>query len=573
MAPEPSFARALFEGRIEEERVLPYPELTPGERDGLERGLDEVRRLGKTLDSADIDRRARIPEAVVDRLRELGLFGLTVPERFGGAGLSHTAYARMIEELARIDASVAVTVGAHHSIGLMGLLRFGTENQKQRYLPRLARGEWIAGFALTEPGAGSDAASVRSRVEPSPDGEGYVLNGNKIWVTNGGIGDLFTVFARSHHGEPHGRPGVTALLVERGPGLGSGPNEPKMGIRGASTTSLYFEDVRVHAANVLGDHGDGFRVAMEVLNDGRVGLAAGCVGGCKQLVGMAVARCRERRAFGRPIGDFEMVRAKVARMVCDTFALESMTYLTTGLIDAGAPDYAVESAICKVYGSETYWRVANETLQIAAGIGYMADHPYERMLRDARINLIFEGTNEILRAFIGLTGLQAPANGRVEVLAALRRPLSSLGLLGEHAAGRVRRALGRERMAGIHPILERQVDVLERGVDRLHREARRSLRIHGTDVTEKQLVQKRIADAAIDLYALVAVLARTTRAIEARGEEGAHREIDMTSTFAALADERVSRNLDRVDREEDALLEQIATDAYDEGGYGCDLIR
>jgi acyl-CoA dehydrogenase family protein 9 len=333
-------------------------------------------------------------------MKELGLFGLIIPEEYGGLGLSNTGYARIMQELAAVDASLAVTVGAHQSIGLKGLLLFGTEAQKKRYLPKLATGEWVAGFALTEPGAGSDAASIATRAELSEDGEGYVLNGNKIWITNGGFADLFTVFARTSAPDSGQKPRITALLVERGYGVKNGPNEEKMGIRGSSTTALYFEDVKVPAANVLGESGRGFKVAMEVLNSGRLGLAAGCVGGCKTMLQMAVERTQERKAFGRTIGDFGMIKEKISRMMCETYALESMTYLTTGLIDAGVPDYSLESAICKVFGSETYWMVANETLQIAAGIGYMTEYPYERMLRDSRINLIFEGTNEILRAFI-----------------------------------------------------------------------------------------------------------------------------------------------------------------------------
>lgn len=570
---EQSFMKAVFHGVIAEDLVFPYPEMPAEERENVALMVDSIRRFGEArVDPVAIDREHSIPEDVLQGMKELGLFGLIVPEQYGGLGLSNTGYARIMQELASIDASLAVTIGAHQSIGLKGILLFGTEAQKKKYLPRLASGELVAAFALTEPGAGSDAAGIATRAELSRDGEGYVLNGNKIWITNGGFADLFTVFARTSAPESGAKPRITALLVERGFGVQNGPNEEKMGIRGSSTTALYFEDVKVPAANVLGEPGRGFRVAMEVLNNGRLGLAAGCLGGCRRMIRMAVERSRERKAFGRSIGEFGMIKEKIARMMCETYALESMTYLTTGLIDAGVPDYSLESAICKVFGSETYWMVANETLQIAAGIGYMTEYPYERMLRDSRINLIFEGTNEILRAFIALAGLQGPGKQLTEVARAMREPIKGFGVLSDFAIQRARSALGRERLNRVHPVLKREAVIFEEGVAGLAREAERVLRKHGRDIAEKQFVQKRIAEVAIDLYALAAVLSRTTRLLEQRGEGGAQREVDLTSGFAALARERLTERLEHMEREDDELLKQVAVRTYEDGGYPLDIV-
>lgn len=371
---ERSFMKSLFHGVIEEDLVFPFPEMASEERENVAMMLDSVRKFCETrVDTPRIDREHRIPDDVLAGMKELGLFGLTIPEEHGGLGLSNAAYARVMQEVASFDGSLAVTMGAHQSIGLKGLLLFGSDAQKKKYLPKLATGENVAAFALTEPGAGSDAASITTRAELTDDGEHYVLNGSKIWITNGGFADLFTVFARTSAPESGMKPRITALLVERGFGVKNGPSEEKMGIRGSSTTTLYFEDVRVPAQNVLGEAGRGFKVAMEVLNSGRLGLAAGCVGGSKRMIKLAIERANERRAFGRTIGEFGMIKEKISRMMCETFALESMTYLTAGLIDAGVSDYSLESAICKVFGSETYWMVANETLQIAAGIGYMTN--------------------------------------------------------------------------------------------------------------------------------------------------------------------------------------------------------
>jgi acyl-CoA dehydrogenase family protein 9 len=291
--------------------------------------LESIRRFfAANVDSAKIDREHEIPAGVLQGLKDMGLFGLQIPTEYGGIGLSATGYARVMQEISSLDPAIAVTLGGHQSIGLKGILLFGTEDQKQRYLPRLATGEIVAAFALTEPSAGSDAAAIQTRADKVDDGA-YVLNGSKIWITNGGFADLFTVFARTSPAEEGAKPRITAFLVERGMGVESGPSERKLGIRGSSTTAIYFDNVRVPPKNVLGEVGRGFKVAMEVLNSGRLSIASGAVGASKRLLKLAVERTQERKAFGRSIGDFGLIKDKIATMMAETFALESMTYLTT----------------------------------------------------------------------------------------------------------------------------------------------------------------------------------------------------------------------------------------------------
>jgi len=573
MAIEQSFMKSLFHGVIAEELVLPYPELSQEEHDNLNLMLDSVRRFSeKSVDAAKIDREHEIPKEVLDGLKELGLFGMLIPSEYGGLGLSATAYARVMQELATIDGSLAVTLGAHQSIGLKGILLFGNEAQKQKYLPKLATGEWVAAFALTEPSAGSDAAAIATRAELAPDGEGYLLNGSKIWITNGGFADVFTVFARTSPVDEGQKPRITAFIVERAHGAKSGPPEEKLGIRGSSTTEVYFENVKVPSANVLGESGRGFKVAMEVLNSGRLGLGSGCVGMCKRLIGMAVERVNERKAFGRNIGEFGLIKDKIARMMIETYALESAVYLTAGLVDAKIADYSLESAICKVYGSETLWRVVNETLQIAAGIGYMSEYPYERLLRDARINLIFEGTNEILRCFIALSGMQGPGRELAEVVKAMREPIKGFGLLSDFAIRKARSALGRERLHRIHPVLNKETVIFEEFTAELAKNVDKALRKHGKEIAEMQYTQRRIADLAIDLYALGACLSRTTRAIEKKGEEGARREVELTAAFGQQAADRMGGIVRAFDKNDDELLKGIAGRAYQDGGYPFDVV-
>jgi acyl-CoA dehydrogenase family protein 9 len=568
-----SFMKALFHGVIAEEMIFPFPEMPAEDRENTAMILDSVRRFFTTqVDAAKIDREHTIPPEVLEGLKGLGLFGLQIPTQYDGIGLSTTAYARVMQEVASFDASIAVTLGAHQSIGFKAIQLFGTPEQKQRYLPKLATGQWTAAFALTEPSAGSDAAAIKTRAEPSADGSHYLLNGSKIWITNGGFADIFTVFARTSALEEGAKPKITAFIVERGMGITNGPNEHKLGIRGSSTTEIFMEDVRVPRENVIGEVGKGFKVAMEVLNNGRLSLASGCMGSCTTLLKLALERVQERRAFGRNIGEFGLIKDKIATMLSLAFALESMTYLTAGLVDAKAADYSLESGICKVFGSEALWSVVNETLQIAAGIGYMADYPYERMLRDARINLIFEGTNEILRCFVALSGMQGPGKALSDVVKAMREPIKGFGLLSDFAIRKARTVLGRERLTRAHPLLSREAVIFEENTNELATYVENMLRKHGREIAEMQLTQRRIADIASDLYALAACISRTTRAIERRGEEGARREIDMTSIFATGAQRRLRQNVFDATRNDDELRKAVAGRGYADGAYPFDIL-
>jgi len=570
---EQSFMKSLFHGVVAEELIYPFPEMSRDERDNTNMILDSVRKFIETsVDPVKIDREQVIPKEVLDGMKELGLFGMIIPQEHGGIGLSASSYARVVQEVASYDSSLAVTLGAHQSIGLKAILLFGTDEQKARYLPKLASGEKVAAFALTEPSAGSDAAAIQTRAEALGNGNGYMLNGSKIWITNGGFADVFTVFARTSAPDAGQKPKITAFIVERGMGVKSGPPEHKLGIRGSSTTEVFFEDVRVPEKNILGEVGRGFKVAMEVLNSGRLGLAAGSVGGAKRLIKMAVDRVQERKAFGRPIGEFGLIKDKIAVMMADTFAMESMTYLTAGLVDGKVSDYSLESAICKVYASETLWRVVNETLQIAAGIGYMQEYPYERALRDSRINLIFEGTNEILRCFVALSGMQGPGKELAEVVRAMREPIKGFGLLSDFAVRKARSALRRERMTRAHPVLNREAVVFEEYTAELSKQVDKVLRKHGREIAEMQYTQKRVADMAMDLYATASVLSRTTRAIEKRGEEGARREIDLTTIFVAAAERRLEEQVRSFDKNDDELRKSVASRAYLDGGYPFDVI-
>ena len=573
MATDGSFLKSLFHGVIADGLVAPYPQLDRPDADVLQTVIGRVARYCEaSVDSGAIDRRSDIGADVLAGLRETGAYGLSVPQAYGGLGLSLTCHARVVQEIAGYDPSLALTLIAHQSLGTDPLLRYGTDEQKKRLLPGLASGKRLAAFALTEPAAGSDAAGIRTLATRTEGG--YQLRGSKLWVTNGGIADVFMVFARTAREEDAAKPGITAFAVERSDKVRSGVQGPRLGVRGTSTTEVHFEDVFVPDANVIGERGRGFKVAMEALNQGRVVLAAACVGQCKRVTKLAVARAQDRRAFRRPIGEFGLIKDKIARMLAETYALESVVYLASGLADAGVVDYSIECAAAKVFGSETLSRVVDEAWLISAGNGFDENQPFARHLRDAHAQLVFGGTNEILRCFIALSGMQGPGLALADVARAMREPIKGFGLLGEFAVRKAKSALGgrRERFSRAHPLLNRETVVFEDYAQELAKNTEKVLRKHGKEIAEMQYTQRRIADMAIDLFAIAATVSRTSRAIERGGEEGARREIDLTTVFVAGAEKRLAANVSSFDKNDDELRKAIASRAYVDGGYPLDVV-
>lgn len=561
---EMSFARGLFRGEFTAEDVFPYPGARAGSRDVLSMLLDALDRLAKEPEVLKIEEEKRIPAGILDKMRAIGLFGLVIPEEYGGLGLTNAEYIQVMSAVAKIDSSLTVTVGAHQSIGLKALLLFGTEAQKNRYLPLLAAGELIAAFGLTEPGAGSDARSLATRADR--DGDSYVLNGSKIWITNGGLADLFTVFARTHHPElaEGKRDRITAFLVGRDtPGFSSGPEEKKLGLLGSSTTSLHFENVRVPSENVIGKPGEGFKIAMSVLNNGRLGLAGACALGSRKLVQEALDHATQRRQFGKSLSEFGLIQSKFANMAIELYAAESLVRVTAEALDRGDKDYAVETAICKVYSTEMEWRIVNECLQIAGGAGYMREYGYEKALRDSRIFTIWEGANEILRLFIGLSGLQAPGEELRQLSEAWKKPLReklrSLGFFSDYGKRWLsRRVSFDENTLPVLPAaLDREKRLLERLTATFALECERALVKNGRRIIENEFAVKRLSDIAIDLYAMACVLSRAARDLDGASATEAP---PVVRAFFRKARRRVSENLRRMERNDDSLEEKIARD-------------
>jgi acyl-CoA dehydrogenase family protein 9 len=566
----PSFIKGLFLGELREDLVFPFPDLAPDESESLTAILDAFRAFAKDhVDAQANDRAGCFPEAMRQGFHALGLMGLNIPEAYGGFGASAKVFNRVFGEIGSVDPSLAVYFGAHQSIGCKGITLFGSEEQKQRYLPRCASGELVAAFCLTEPGSGSDAQAMKATAVPSPDGTHYLLNGTKIWISNAGYAGLLTVFAKvpvTVDGKAKER--VTAFIVEAAsPGVSLGKLEEKMGIKASDTRSVSFDNVAVPVENLLGDVGQGFRIALEILNSGRLGLASGSARGTREIMNRAITYAAQREQFGRPIATFEILRRKIALAAAECYALDAGVLLTAGMVDRGGIDFSLETAACKVFGSELAYRAANEGLQIAGGVGYSKEAPYEQAVRDSRIMLIFEGTNEILRVLIALMALQQPGERLKALGKALQDPINSLGAIGEYLAGRVKGSLDRPEFTRVHKALEDEAELVAEQVHDLARAVERVLRKHGKKIIERQYVQERLANAAIDLFLCTATLARATHEIARAGNDptAVEAELDCARVFVHMAYRRTRRNLRGLKVNQDARLDAIASRAVARG--------
>ncbi|XP_042092620.1 complex I assembly factor ACAD9, mitochondrial isoform X2 [Ovis aries] len=505
---------------------------------------------------------------------------MQVPEEYGGLGLSNTMYARLGEVIG-LDASIAVTLAAHQAIGLKGIILAGSKEQKARYLPRLASGEHVAAFCLTEPASGSDAASIRTRATLSADKRHYVLNGSKVWITNGGLASIFTVFAKTEVVDSDGsvKDKITAFIVERDfGGVTNGKPEDKMGIRGSNTCEVHFENTRVPVENVLGEVGGGFKVAMNILNSGRFSMGSTVAGMLKKLIGMAAEYACTRKQFNRSLSEFGLIQEKFALMAQKAYVMESMAYLTAAMLDApGFPDCSIETAMVKVFSSEGAWTCVSEALQVFGGSGYVRDHPYERFLRDSRILLIFEGTNEILRMYIALTGLQHA--GRILTARVKELKRGNVTTIMETIGQRLRDSLGRTvdlgltgKLGVVHPSLADGAHKLEENVYYFGRSVESLLLRFGKTIVEEQLVLKRVANVLINLYAMTAVLSRASRSIRLGLRDHDH-EVLLANIFCSEAYHQNLFTLSQLDKHSpenlDELVKKVSQQILEKRAYIC----
>ena len=479
---------------------------------------------------------------LVKKAGEQGLLMIDVPEEYGGAELGLLTSSLVGSELR--EASFSVAFGAHTTIGTLPIVFYGNEEQKRKYLPKLASGEWIAAYALTEPGVGSDAMGLTTRAELSEDGKHYILNGTKQWISNAGFADVMIAFARIGNEKP------SAFIVEaHWPGVSTGAEERKMGIKGSSTRQVYFEDTKVPVENLLGEIHKGYKIAFNILNIGRLKLGAGTVGGARAALAMTAAYTTERKAFGKFISEFGMIQKKLARMAAETYAAESEVFRTAANIEqahrsAGKDtegtfkaieEYAIEASLAKVHGSEVLAMVVDEGVQIFGGYGFMQEYPIEKAYRDARIQRIFEGTNEINRLvasgtlFRRVLKAQIPLMALYPTIEARIRSGQPLNNAGESLPAELRDAVN---------ALERAKDVTIYSAMKIAMKYMQALE------NEEEFIEY-LANLLIDLYAVDSALARATQAVR-RGDENSSIHVKLAQLAAWLAFSRLRSNLDQM---------------------------
>ena len=553
----PSFAKLLYWGKFDPRCVFPYPVANSREQQRIEELVHDVRIFcQKEIDASAIDREARIPDSVIQGLGRLGILGFSVPEEFGGLGMSQHAYCRVMEELASHCGSTALLVNAHHSIGLKGIQLLGTELQKNRWLRSLATGEKLAAFSLTEPNAGSDAAGIETRAVYDAQKRIYRINGKKQWTTNGSMAQVLTVMALTEDNR------ITAFLVTPDmPGFRiAAKSLEKVGYRGTWTANLDFQDMEVPEENVLGEQGKGLKICLTVLDYGRITFGATCTGVAKYLVRRAMEHAKTRRQFGQPLAHFLLVKQKLAEMSALVCAMDATTYLTAGLVDAGESDIMLETAILKVFASESLWQILYDTMQIFGGRSFFTTEPFERLMRDARINMIGEGSNEVLRVFIGAVGLRDIGMQIRALLDEARHPIRvfhALQKMGTLLLGRVAR-----------PAIPVQSRLLQNEASRLSRSIRRfafsNLRLlakYREGIVDEQLQLNRIAESAIALYTTTAVLGKIDRVIQSSSGAGhaLDEEIALARFYSHYALDKLDQSLTRQSSHNlDAEIQSVA---------------
>ena len=562
------FVKGLFQGHFVSDWVMPYPRISMAQQTQLDQTLKELREfLDAKLDAPAIDRKADIPREVIDGLGRVGVLGMTAPAEYGGRGFSQMANTRILEEIGRRCASTSVFVNAHHSIGIRALLLFGSHEQKQKWLPKLCTGEWLGAFALTEKEAGSDAGNVQMTARPSEDGSHYVLNGEKRYITNTAIAQVLTVMARTPVPGKPGKDAITAFLVTpdmSGFELINGRME-KMGIRGTATGQFALRDVRVPKQNILGQIGKGLKVALTVLDFGRTTFGACCTGAAKTCLELAVKHANTRKQFNKTLGNFHLVKEKIARIAADAYAMEAMTTITAAFIDRGLEDYMLETAMLKVFTTERLWECINDAFQIYGGSAYFVDLPLERMLRDARINQIGEGSNEVLTSFVALVGMRGPGMEFKEIYDTMLKPTREGGIGKAWNAGMSR--LGATMRTPDVPVRSTELqsfgNQLGRLIWRFNFAVNKSLVLYREPILDMQLVQERIANASMELFASTCTLSRWDSEIQSSQRNG--QSLTQKNTAAELflrqSFRRIRNNLAGLGDNEDEFILKAADSA------------
>ncbi|MCE9637667.1 MAG: acyl-CoA dehydrogenase family protein [Planctomycetes bacterium] len=573
----PSFAAGLFVGRFDWGMISPFPAQSAADRTAGQEFITKLEAFAKAnIDGDDIDRDGVIPPFVIDGLREIGALGIKIPKEYGGLGLHQVDYTRAAMLLGSICASTTALVSAHQSIGVPTPIKlFGTKEQKDRFLPRCARGE-LTGFALTEEDAGSDPARLHTHAAPTADGKGYVINGRKLWCTNGSRAKMLVIVAKTPPVEVGGRKRdqISAFVVEAdSPGLKIAHVSQFMGHRAMANVIITLENVFVPKENLIWGEGRGLKIALTTLNTGRLTLPAAAVGVTKRCLAIVRRWAASREQWGGPIGHHAAIADKIGRMAADVFAMEAMTLLTSGLVDRGDADIRLEAAMCKMWGTETTWRIVNDTLQIRGGRGYEtaeslaqrgeAAIPVERFVRDARITTVFEGSSEILRLFLAREALDPHlrvAGGALDKRLPMGKRLGVAMKAGLHYATKYPMwLLPAGAPAGVPPQLAGHLAYAARTSRRLTRALLHAMARHSTALEGEQVLLGRLMDVGAEVFAIASACAYAQHLALGDAKDGAD-AIVLADHFCREARVRIDRSFRGISHNEDASLRALSVE-------------
>ena len=570
------FVKGFFSGEIREELIFPYPILSSDEKETIKILLKSLNGfMKKEFGSKKSFNEKKFSKRIKEEVKKYGLYSLIIPQEFNGLDFSFSAYLRVIEEVAKNSFSLATRISTHQIMGGIGIMTKGSSFLKKRYLPIIASGDKLAAFSLTESGIGSDVKSIRSSAEYIQNKNGYLLNGNKIWTFNAPEAEIFIIFAKTVHPKQASKKDeLTAFVVEKSFGIKVSKPERLSGLLGLETSQVEFNDLFVPEENIIGKEGDGFEIAVETLNYGWVELAAEGLGIIKKAIKISSDYATHRKQFGNSISEYGMIQEKIASMTIDAYILESMIYLTSGLVDAGTNDYSVEAAICKIFASESAMRVVDQATSICSSVAFLEDHWLAKILRDLRMMFFFQGTNEVLRLFISYSGLNDSKEGEeVSFTKALTDPIKSLGMLSDFLVKKISASVLTNKIMRVDPILKREASIIEEVIALLNTQVEKSIRKYGDEIMQKQFVIKRISDIAIKIYAMSSVVSRVSNSVLENGKDNSIKEIEIAIYVTSEYKKEILAILNSFESNKDEYLKDAAQKTYKYKKYKYDIIN
>ncbi|MBN2693226.1 acyl-CoA dehydrogenase family protein [bacterium] len=559
------YLKGLFSGKIYDEYLFPYPSLKNEEKEIVLSTINTINRFYNSTKKGNSR----------DFFKSLGIFSLLIPQEYGGVGVSFSSFLHISEAIAKNSFSDAIRVGIEVVMGTIPILLYGNEFIKKRYLSKISSGDLKLGFALTEFHAGSDIRSIDTYAEYIPQQKKYRITGKKVWIFLGIEADSFIVLAKMKKPKADkNRDELSIFLINRADGIESGKAEKLNGLNELGVSELYFNEIEIPESQLLGEEGDGFQIAVNILNFGRLELATETLGVLKKITKISTEYALQRKQFGQTISEYGLIQEKICSMVKDTYILESMLYLTAAFIDAGADEYAIEAAVCKIFGSESLISHIDNATKICSGVSFLATHELSKLLRESRMIYFFQGTNDILTLFTAYSGLHKDIDSKKELsfLKALTEPLKSLSIFSDILVHKISAATVGNDLDRVNPILKKEKDIFIDLVQKFSFTIEVILKRTERDILKNQFFLKKISQTITKLYSLSSVLSRTSDAIKIKGSEHSIQYIELTNRIFLQEKEDISKILDDLLEIKEDDRDSIIRNIYKHKGYPFDLI-